>query len=88
MQEQRGKKPSRPEISPTAAAQEPAATATLSPSKIATSLPVASSTPIASDRKSAAEQHRAKRAERRAKRGESQAETSPEPNHTATPNPQ
>jgi len=85
MQEQRGKKPSRPEISPTAAAQEPAATATLSPSKIATSLPVASSTPIASDRKSAAEQHRAKR---RAKRGESQAETSPEPNHTATPNPQ
>ena len=88
MQERRGKKPSRPEISPTAAAQEPAATATLSPSKVATSLPVASSTPIASDRKSAAEQHRAKRAERRAKRGESQAETSPEPNHTATPNPQ
>ena len=70
MQERRGKKPSRPEISPTAAAQEPAATATLSPSKVATSLPVASSTPIASDRKSAAEQHRAKRAERRAKRGE------------------
>jgi len=48
----------------------------------------AASTPIASDRKSAIEQHRAKRAERRAKRGEGQAETSPEPNHTATPSPQ
>jgi hypothetical protein len=88
MQERRGKKPSGPEISPTAAVQQPAATATRSASKVATSLPVASSTPIASDRKSAAEQHRAKRAERRAKRGESQAETSPDPNHTATPNPQ
>jgi hypothetical protein len=46
------------------------------------------SIPITSDKKSAVEQHRAKRAERRAKRGEGQAETSPEPNHTATPSPQ
>ena len=88
MQEQRSKKPSRPEISPTAAAQQPTATATLSASEAATSMPVASSTPIASDRKSKAEQHRAKRAERRAKMDEGQAETSPEVKHTATPNPQ
>jgi hypothetical protein len=88
MEERLGKKPSRPEVSPTAAPRQPAATATLSASEAATALPATSPTPVASDRKSAVEQHRAKRAEQRAKRGEGQAETSPELNHTATPNPQ
>jgi Family of unknown function (DUF6600) len=47
----------------------------------------AASTPIGSHRRNVIEQHRVKRAAGRAKKGEGQAETSPEPNHTATPSP-
>ena len=88
MDARRVKNPRGPKISPTTAPQQSAVTATASASDAATSLPNASPAPIVSDRKSAAEQRRAKRAEARAKKEGNRAETSPEPSQTAKPNPQ
>jgi hypothetical protein len=85
MRERRGQRPGRPEASPPATPEQPAATATPSASKAATTPSAASPTPAASGKKNAAEQRRAKRAEKRARREAANPAASPEPDASAQP---
>ncbi len=81
MQERRGQKPGRPEV---AAPEQPAA-ATPSAAEAPPPAPAASAAPDAPDKMTADEKRRAKRAERRTKKAQGQADQSPEPDESATP---
>ena len=91
MQERRGQKPGRPEASPVATPEQPAASATPSVSEAPKSSPAASASAETGEKKMTPdEKRRAKRAEKRAerqanKRAPGQAEESPEPAETSTP---
>jgi hypothetical protein len=78
MEERRGQKPVRSEASPTGTPEQRAAAVPLA-SEAATTSSASSPTPIASDKKNAAAQHRAKRAEKKARKDRVNPEVSPEP---------
>ena len=96
MQERRAKKPGRPEAAPSSTPEQPVATATpeapgatATPAASEASTPAVSATPETGEKKTVEEKRRAKRAEkraeRRAKKMQGQAEESPEPDASSTP---
>jgi hypothetical protein len=84
-EERRGQKPGRPEASPSATSEKPTPIASPAASEAATTAPAPSPTPAVSDKKNAAAQRRIRRAEKRAKRGQTNLEASPEPEASAQP---